>query len=232
VNATVTDGATINFDLGTGVAPSGYAVTASGAIAFTELAYRDLHELVPLDESVSDYRAVPSNQLGSGLNRLSVKASGAGTTSQYVVRYFTTPFNQTVTFPPVLQLAQQPTATAIPYPTVSAMLPVQAGATLYEFSFATADATSSRFWSATMTGAYVAKAISGNTISYTMPDYHGLAGWQATFQLKSGQPIDFTMDEQTNANIGLINFSPPDQFPFHDGSEERVSNIAGQLTAP
>lgn len=232
VNATVTDGATINFDLGTGVAPAGYAVTASGAIASSSLAYRDLHEIVPLDHSVSDYRAVPSSQLGNGLDRLSVAAAGMGTTSQYVIRYFTNPFNQTITFPPALQLAQQPTATAIPYPTVSAMLPVQAGATLYDFDFSTDDQTSLRGWTTVMTGAYVAKAITGNTIAYTMPDFHGLAGWQASFQLASGQPITFSMDAQANANIDLFNAVPPTQFAFHDGGEERVSSITGQLTAP
>jgi hypothetical protein len=151
-----------------------------------------------------------------------------------VIRYFKNPADQTITFPPVLQLAQQPTATATPYPTATAKLPVQAGVTEYDFDFSTTDQTTlaSNDFFAEMTAAYVAKAYPAGTISYTMPDFHSLPGWQTAFQLVAGQPIDFFIETSTNTNVDIFNAVPPDQFSFHDGSEEKFTSASGQLAAP
>src|SRR5262249_46534012 len=150
------------------------------------------------------------------------------------IRYFKAPVDQTITLPPELQIVQPPTATATPYPTVTAKLPVHAATTGYDFDFSTNNQTSmvSHDWFAQMTSTYVAKAFPGGTITYTMPDLHGLAGWQTAFQLEAGQPIDWSLEGDVDTHVDLFNTVPPDQFAFHDGSEEQFSSILGQLAAP
>ena len=237
VDTTVTDGATVNFDLASGFAPVTHTLSANGAITGASLSYRDLHNIAVLDRVVSpvtDFRAVPANQLGNGLNRLTVTGPASNTSSLDVIRYFTTPSDQTITLPAPLQLPQLPSAVATPYPTATAQLPVQAGTTTYGFDFSTTNQTTmaTHDWFAEMTGDYVAAKFSSGTISYTMPDLHALAGWQPGFQLDTGTAIDFFLDTSANTKVDIFNAVPPDQLAFHDGGEERIANVNGQIQAP
>ncbi len=237
VDTTVVDGATINFDLGSGFAPVTHAVTANRTIAAASLTYRDVQTFARLDSGAApfaDYRAVPANQLGNGLDRLEVAAVGTNSAAQYVIRYFKTPADETVTLPPVLQLAQPPTATAGTAPTVAATFPVQAGVTYYDVDVSTTNQTTmmTHDWYAEWTAGYVAKKYPGGTISYAMPDLHGLPDFQAVLQLEAGQTIDWTVEDNTNTNVDLFNAVPPDQFAFHDGGEEAFTSAYGQLAAP
>jgi len=237
VDATVIDGATVNFNLAAGFAPVTHSLVSSAPLTSASLSYRDIHGIDFLDRSaapVTDFRAVPAAQLGMGLNRLSASASATASGSQFVIRYFKNPADQSITMPPVLQLPQQPTATATPYPTATAKLPVAAGVTLYDFDFSTTNQTTmaSRDFFAEMTAAYVAKAFPGGTISFTMPDFHSLPGWQTGFQLEAALPIDFFIETSANVNVDLFNTLPPDQFAFHDGGEEKFTSALGQLPAP
>lgn len=237
VDTTVADGATVNFDLATGFAPETHTLSANGPINGASLSYRDAHEIAVLDFVASpfgDYRAVPASQLGNGLNRLTVTGPISSTASQDVIRYFKTPTDQTITLPPALQLPQQPSAVATPYPTATAELSAQAGTTLYGFDFSTTNQTTmaSHDWFAEMTGSYASETFPSGTISYTMPDLHALAGWQPGFQLETGTAIDFSLDTTANTKVDIFNAVPPDQLAFHDGGEEKIASANGQLQAP
>lgn len=237
VDTTVADGATVNFDLATGFAPETHTLSANGPINGASLSYRNVNSIAVLDfvaSPFSDYRGVPASQLGNGLNRLTITGPISSTASQDVIRYFTTPTDQTITLPAPLQLPQQPSAVATPYPTATAELAVQAGTTLYGFDFSTTNQTTmaSHDWFAEMTGSYVAAKFPGGTVSYTMPDLHALAGWQPGFQLETGTAIDFALDTTANTKVDIFNAVPPDQSAFHDGGEEKIANANGQLQAP
>jgi hypothetical protein len=237
IDTTVTDSGHVNFDLATGFAPVTHTLSANGMLLSESLSYRDVHNISRLDEAlttVGDYRALPATQLGSGLERLVVGGSGANNASQTVIRYFSNPVDETIALPPLVQLAGQPTATATPYPTATAKLSVAAGTTMHDFDFSTSNSTTNTThdWYAQMTAAYAAKAFPGGAISYTMPDLHALPGWQTAFQLESGQPIDWYVEDDTNSNLELLSAVPPGQFPFHDGSEEKFTSLNGQLAAP
>jgi hypothetical protein len=211
-----------------------HAVTANGKIESATLAYRDAHTIARLDRSASpftDYRGIPANQLGSGLNRFVVLGTVTATSLQEVIRYFKTPVDQAITLPPALP-AITPTATSTPYPSGAATFAVQAGVSLYDLEFSTTNQTTSHDWFAEITAAYAAKAFPGGTIAYTMPDFHALPGWQAAFQLEAGQPIDWSIGETTSVNIQLFNTVPPGQFGYHDGGEEQIAGVNGQLAAP
>ena len=236
-DTTVADGATVNLDLATGFAPETHTLTANGPINGASLSYRDVHDIAVLDFVASpftDFRAVPANKLGNGLNRLTVTGPISSTASQLVIRYFTNPTDQTIVLPPALQLPQQPSAVATPYPTGTAQLPVQAGVTTYGFDFSTTNQTTqvSHDWFAELTDAYASETFPSGTISYTMPDLHALAGWQPGFQLEAGTAIDFSLDTSANTKVDIFNAVPPDQLAFHDGGEEQIASANGQLQAP
>jgi len=105
---------------------------------------------------------------------------------------------------------------------------------LYDIDFSTTNQTTmaTHDFFVEMTAAYVAKAFPGGTISYTMPDFHALPGWQTAMQLEAALPIDFDIDASTEVNIDRFNTVPPDQFRFHDGGELRYAGVNGQLPAP
>jgi hypothetical protein len=237
VDTTVTDGGTVDFNLANGFAPVTKALAANTTLAGASLSYRDIHTIAILDRSATpatDYRGIPANQLGNGLNRLSVSAPSTDTTSQFVIRYFKSPIDQAITIPPVLTLAQAPTATATPYPTAAAKVAVQPGITTYDIDFSTTNQTSmfTHDWFTEMTAAYVDTAFPSGTITYAMPDLHAVAGWQSAFQLESGLPIDWLVEDNTYVNVDNFNLTPPDQFAFHDGGEEKFTSTNGQIAAP
>jgi hypothetical protein len=153
VDATVTDGEQVNFDLGAGFAPVTRALTASAATAAVSLYYRDAHGISRIDHATAPFnafRAIPRDQLGSGLNRLLID----DTTGDLVIRCFKEPIDQQVTLPTPFGLAQQPTATAAPYPNVKFTVPVQAGAT-YDLFFSNTNSTTNIYcdWSVELTSA-------------------------------------------------------------------------------
>jgi hypothetical protein len=236
IDTTVTDGGTVDLNLASGYMPLTHTVSANSSLLSASLSYRHVNSIARIDRGASpftDYRGIPADQLGTGLNRLLVSSAGA-TANGTVIRYFTTPADEAITFPAALQVTHPPTATATPYPTAATKLPVDAGVTLYDFNFSTTNptTTASHEWFAELTAAYVAKAFPDGTLAYAMPDLHGVPGWQAAFQLEAGQPIDWNIDESTNVNIDLFNAVPPDQFAYHDGGEERVASDSGQIAAP
>jgi len=237
VDTTVTDGATVNFNLANGFAPVTHALAANTTLSGASLSYRDIHGIAFLDRSaapVTDYRGIPANQLGNGLNRLSVTAGATATSLQFVIRYFTSPVDQAITMPPALTLPQLPTATATPYPTASARVAVQPGITTYTLDFSTTNQTSmfTHDWSSEITAAYADAAFPSGTIAYAMPDLHAVAGWQTAFQLETGLPIDWSVEDNIYINVDLFDKTPPDQFTFHDGGEEKFTSTNGQLAAP
>jgi hypothetical protein len=229
VDASVIDGATVSFDLAAGF-------TASTAIGGASLTYRDAHGIARLDRATAPFttfRAIPAAQLGSGLNRLVVSnTDGTGTS---VIRYFKEPVDQSITFPAAFQLVAPPTATAAPYPNVHFMVPLRADASLYDLSFSTTNPTTrvNRGFTVEMTSAWVAKAFPGaTTFAYTMPDFHGLAGWQAGFQAEAGLPLDWSAGPTKNTNIDWVPTVAPDTLFDHDGSELQFTTANGQLAAP
>jgi hypothetical protein len=237
VDTTVTNGGTVNFNLASGFAPQTHALTANATLAGASLAYRDIHGIAILDRStspVTDYRGIPAAQLGNGLNRLSVTGPASNTTFSSAIRYFTAPVDQSMTLLPTLTLSQAPTATKTPYPTGTAHVAVQSGLTSYDIDFSTTNQTTmnSHDFFAEMSAAYVAKVFPGGTISYTMPDFHALSGWDTGFQLESGLPIDFNVQDNSSVNVDNFNAVPPTQFTFHDGSDEKFTSVNGQIAAP
>ena len=232
VDGNVTDGATINFDLAAGFAPATQMMTGTG-IAGASLSYRDAHGISILDRTVAPdatFRAIPADKLGTGLNRLSV----AGTNQTNVIRYFKTPADQQITLPTPPVLAQQPTASATPYPNVHFVVPVQAD-TIYDLYFSTTNMTSNitRGFSIEMTPAWVAKKYPGGApIDYTAPDLHALAGWNTDYQPEHGIALDWTVLPSKDTNVDWFPSVPPGTMFDHDGSELSFSNLNGQLAAP
>src|SRR5262249_19389327 len=228
-----TDGAKVSFDFAMGFAPVTRAVTASGTLASATLSYRDVHGITRIDRATTpfnSFRAMPADKLGDGLNRLSI-ADGSGTN---VIRYFKDPVDQQVTVPAPIQLAQQPTATKLPYPNVHFVVPVQAG-TIYDLSFGTTNMTtmSSRSWSVEMTSAWLAKAFPGAmSFDYTAPDLSGVAGWKTEFQPEAGLPLDWSVGTSKNVNVDWFPSLPPGTMCDHDGSELTISSVNGQGAAP
>jgi hypothetical protein len=76
------------------------------------------------------------------------------------------------------------------------------------------------------------EGVPGGTISYAMPGYHALPGWQSTLQLEPALPIDFFIQDNTFVNVDDFNAIPPGQFAFHDGGEEKFTSNNGQIAAP
>jgi hypothetical protein len=233
LDATVTDNATVNFDLAAGFAPVTHALSASTGIATASLSYRDVHGFSKIDRVQAPYdtfRAIPADKLDGGLNRLLV----ADTNGNYVVRYFKDPIDEHVTMPTQLQLAQQPTATATPYPNVRFVVPVQAD-TLYDLGFSTTDATNtlSQGFRAEMTSAFIAKAFPGATsFAYTAPDLRGVAGWKTDYQPRAGLPLGGSGDATKNVNIDWAVAVPPGTLFDHDGSEFQTTSVYDTLPAP
>ena len=232
---TAVDGGTQNFDLAAGFVPVTKAV--SGNIGGGSVYYRDVNGITRVDRMtapLNNYRAIPADKLGNGLNRMSV-GSADGTGSN-IIRYFKAPIDQAFTFLPAITLAQQPTATKIPYPNVQFTVPIRSELSHYDISFSTTNQTTmvNRYWSAEMTSAYVAKAYPGVTsFSYTMPDFHALPGWQAAFQADAGLPLDWSVSFDKATNIDWYPTVPPNTMFDHDGSELSLpGSPSGQLPAP
>ncbi len=236
VDANVVDGATANFDLAAGFAPVTHAITASAGIGGASLSYRDAHGIARIDRATapfSTFRAIPADKLGSGLNRLVVTSTA--TDNPTVIRYFKEPADQNIAFPVAIQLTQQPTATAAPYPNVKFMVPVRADASLYDVSFSTTNTTTNiaQTWSTEITSAWVADAFpDATTFAYTMPDFHGLAGWQSGFQADVGLPLDWSASLAKIKNIDWSFTAAPNTFFEHDGGELQFTTVIGQLVAP
>jgi len=235
---TAVDGGTQNFDLAAGFVPVTKSLSSNGGtIGNASLSYRDVHGIERLDRVTApfnNYRAIPADKLGSGLNRLLVgNADGTGSS---VIRYFKAPTDQTITFPPAITLSQQPTATKVPYPNVQFTVPVRSELSHYDLSFSTTNQTTmiGHYWFAEMTGAYVAKAFPGVTsFAYTMPDFRALAGWQAGFQAEAGLPLDWSLSFDKSTNIDWYPTVPPGTMFDHDGGELSLpASPSGQLPAP
>lgn len=237
VDTNVTDGATVNFDLAAGFAPVTKAVSANAPIGAVSVTYRDAKNFSRIDRVTApfnNYRAMPADKLGSGLNRLSVStADGTGTN---VIRYFKNPTDQTITFPAAIALTQQPTATKVPYPNVSFTVPIRADQSQYDLSATTTNMTTmlNHGWSAEMTSAWVAKAFPGaSTFTYTLPDLRSLAGWQTVFQPEAGIPLDWSVSWEKTTNIDWFPTVPPNTMFDHDGGELSIPpTVSGQLPAP
>jgi hypothetical protein len=231
VDGTVADGATVNFDLSTGFAPVTHALSGNGITAAT-LGYRDAHGIAIIDRATTpfnNFRAIPADKLGSGLNRLTVgDANGSS-----VIRYFKDPVDQQITLPAPPQLAQQPTATKAPYPAVHFMVPVQAG-TIYDLSFSTTNMSTmmTRGFSIEMTPAWIAKTYSAASIDYAAPDLHALAGWTTDFQPEVGIALDWSVSPTKNTNVDWFPSVAPGTMFDHDGSELAFTGVSGQLAAP
>ncbi len=232
VDGTVADGATVNFDLSTGFAPVTHALSGTGIMS-ASLGYRDAHGIAIIDRAATPFdtfRAIPADKLGTGLNRLSV-GDGNGA---YVIRYFKDPVDQQITLPAPIQLAQQPTATATPYPNVHFVVPLQAGA-IYDLDFSTTNMATmiGHGFSIEMTPAWIASKYPGGTsIDYTVPDFHALAGWTTDYQPEAGIPLDWTLSVGKNTNVAWFPTVPPGTMFDHDGSELSSSSLSGQLPAP
>ena len=233
MDATVHDGAKVNFDLAAGFAPVTHALSVSGTISGASLSYRDVNGITRLDTATAPFdtfRAIPADKLGNGLNRL----SAGDTAGSEVIRYFKDPVDQHVTFPAALQLAQQPTATATPYPNVQFTVPVRADA-MYDLDFSTTNTTTglTRMWSIEMTSAWVGEAFPGATsFSYTAPDFHDLPGWRTEFQAEAKLTLDWTVLATKNVDVEWFPTVPPGVFFDHDGSELQFTSVDGQLAAP
>jgi len=232
VDGTVSDGATVNFDLSTGFTPVTHALSGTG-ITFASLGYRDAHGIAIIDRAVSpfdSFRAIPADKLGTGLNRLSVGgANGSG-----VIRYFKDPVDQQITLPAPIQLAQQPTTTAVPYPNIHFVVPVQAG-TIYDLNVSTTNMTTmiGHGFSIEMTPAWIAIMYPGGApIDYTAPDLHALAGWTTDFQPEPGIALDWSVSPAKNTNVNWLPTVPPGTMFDHDGSELAYTSVSGQLPAP
>jgi hypothetical protein len=53
----------------------------------------------------------------------------------------------------------------------------------------------------------IAKAFPGATsLTYAVPDFHELAGWNSDFQLAVGVPVDWTVEATKTTNV---DWSPP-----------------------
>ncbi|MEO7736335.1 MAG: hypothetical protein ABIY55_35585, partial [Kofleriaceae bacterium] len=234
-DANVVDGANVNFDLAAGFAPVTHTLTANGTIAGAQLGFRDIHGAISsIDREMAPFnafRAIPAERLGSGLNRLSV--SGPDGTS--VIRYFKDPVDQNVTFPVALQLAQQPTATAVPYPMVHFMLPTRIDGSDYFFNISSRAPTTTIFHTCfvSMTSAWREKASAGAaTFAYVMPDFHGLAGWHSGFQLEAGMPLDWSVSVTKSKNFAWGPSVAPGTFLDRDGTEFQTASASGQLAMP
>ena len=231
------DGGSADFDFGSGFEPVTHALSAAGGLGAVELSYRDARGIAQLDFAdapVSDFRALPADQLGSGLNRLIVSNTDP-TNPISIIRYFTEPADQTFTFPAALQLPAQPTATASPYPNVAFAMPIASSTALYDMQFSTTDPTSNAVasWYVEMTSAYVAATFPGATkLAYTFPDFHALPGWQAAFQAEAGAPLDWFVEAQQVTNIDWFPTVPPNTLFDHDGSELSFEDQSGELAAP
>lgn len=232
VDTTVADGATVNFDLSAGFAPVTVALAGTG-LASAELGYRDAHGITILDRAAAPFdaiRALPAAQLGSGLQRL-VVGDGNGDS---VIRYFKDPVAQHVAVPAPLQLAQQPTAAAAPYPAVHFVVPVQAGA-IYDLGFSTTNTATNvtRGFSIELTPAWIASAFPGAaSFDYAAPDLRGLGGWDSAFEPEPHVALDWSVSPTKETNVDWFPTAPPGTMFDHDGGELVFTSVSGQLAAP